>query len=919
MAQQGKEKTISSVSDILGFVLEQSELPPEKRTPVRPPETSELQAQSEYVSALVDALALPGTFVGDETLKTIQGLVDPETKIQTFDDRIGNVKLKASDIPAFLQNPDEFVDKRFESRKNLAKMEKLQWGGEQMKMLAGSTYAKKMGLFDNYSKEMKSIMERAVGQASKQSKQQTDKVWVAQASEKILKEGYLNKKIQRLNQKLQSPNLSPAERNQITKEIDSIMTDYKYALNVPERDEEGKVKKYGEGKGITPSFRNLLEKEMRAYQEELLAGRNVEDLSKEEFDEYSKAQEASNMVRLWNKYQQTGKIDRQIKERKEELNEQRQAIAKGDVITINGRKIDYSQLSSAERSEAIREIRKQMRDINSANRSLQRMKFWSGVGKAEGTYYGIKNTLSAGSLEALLNGDFYDPKKGYGGCPSKEGDIELNGVKIKFMKADNEKEDGTEKSRLIQNYNNAMVNLYYMNPVNIMKSLTNGEFFAWRANQIQEELQSMWGVSAGDFVHLKDPKFWSFYKKFKKLDAEGQAKLLASPEYTQYGKLMGRIGKFLGDKDSELGKKLLKAEQLAARFARYGNLAKIFNTPKRLLNQLQDNTIGKIQEGVRDRVVGFLSKLKMFSGNEGAQALLNAWGAGAGGKALSGAISSAVVGALGLAGSAVAGPLGLAISAAASKVLEKVTKLSIKVFIFAFFGVFGLFVLIIGGIGSGKKQSNVDAYSREIPGSVYYNYEDSFDYGNTDFDNEIDGEYHDPLNPDDNWDGDGSGPDTPNECVQGEDLQDVYKRARDFVSSTYGNVTASMYYTYPGEYWYEYGEDWWWCVSTTSGIHCRADKITTGSCSYVYNLFVHELIHQLQGSSCSKYMKEWGADYLSQNAGGYRFSTSKGCIRATELPTNSCSPQEKIDAALCKNTSNSCFQDISNHMSGFCD
>ncbi len=655
---------------------------------------------------------------------------------------------------------------------------------------------------------------------------------------------------------------------------------------------------------------------MRAYQEELLAGRNVEDLSKEEFNEYSKAQEASNMVRLWNKYQQTGKIDRQIKERKEELNEQRQAIAKGDVITINGRKIDYSQLSSAERSEAIREIRKQMRDINSANRSLQRMKFWSGVGKAEGTYYGIKNTLSAGSLEALLNGDFYDPKKGYGGCPSKEGDIELNGVSIKFMKADNEKEDGSEKSRLMQNYNNAMVNLYYMNPVNMMKSLTNGEFFAWRADQIQEELQKMWGVSAGDFVHLKDPKFWSFYKKFKKLDAEGQAKLLASSEYAVYGKLMGRIGKFLGNKDSELGKKLLKAEQLAARFARYGNLAKFFNTPKRLLNQLQDNTVGKIQQGVRDRVVGFLSKLKMFSGNEGAQALLNAWGAGVGGKALSGAISSAVVGALGLAGSAVAGPLGLAISAAASKVLEKVTKVSIKVFIFAFFGVFGLFVLIIGGIGSGKKQSKIDAYSREIPGEIYY--DSSFtSYGNSDYSGNNDGIYEDPFNPDQDWDGDTDAPDIPFDPEAAASLQAIYKQAQDYVGSNYGKVTVPLDVVYPGDYWYEWLSDWAWCVSTSSGIHCKGDKLSVSSPSYVHNLFVHELIHRLQGG-CSLYMSEWGADYLSNNAGGYVFDTAGGCIRATELPTNFCSPQEKIDAALCKNTGSACFQEISRKVSGFC-
>jgi hypothetical protein len=746
MAQQGKEKTISSVSDILGFILKQSELPPEKRTPVRPPETSELQAQSEYVGALVDALALPGTVVGDEILKTVQGLVDPEAKIQTSRDRIGNVKLKASDIPTFLQNPDDFVDKLFQGRKNLAKMEKLQWAGEQMKMLAGSTYAKKMGLFDNYSKEMKSVMERAVGQSAKVSSQATDQTWINEAAVKIKNEGYVGRRYRELERKLESRDISASERREIVEEMGEIDKYYNNSFRIGNK----------ELKEEDAGFRSLLQKEMDIRREEILRGRNIEDLSKEEFEEYSKTQEASNMIGLWNKYQETGKIGRQIEERKGELNKQRKAISKGDVIIINGRKFDYSNLSSKERREGLREVRKQIRNVNSANRSLQRMKFWSGVGKAEGAYHGIKNTLSAGSIEAVLNGDFYDPNKRYGGCPSKEEKIELNGVSIKFMNADNLKENGEPKSKLQQSYNEAMVNLYYMNPVNLMKSLTNGEVFAWRAYKIQNKMEDLWvkkyGVSREDFKYLQKPEFWSFCKKFINLDPEGQAKLLASPEYSMYSSLIGRVGKFLGGKDGELGKKL------ASRFAMFGNLARVFNTPKRLLTKFQDGTVGKIQQGVRDRAIGFLSKFKMFSKNEGAQALLNAWGAGAGGKALSGAISSAVVGFLGLTGSAIAGPLGLAISTEASKLIEKVTKLSIKVFIFAFFGIFGL-IILIGGIGSGKKQSRIDAYSREIPGSIYYN--ESFEgYG---------GSYY--SDDGDDWIDDGPDiipPITDEECILGE-------------------------------------------------------------------------------------------------------------------------------------------------------
>jgi hypothetical protein len=241
--------------------------------------------------------------------------------------------------------------------------------------------------------------------------------------------------------------------------------------------------------------------------------------------------------------------------------------------------------------------------------------------------------------------------------------------------------------------------------------------------------------------------------------------------------------------------------------------------------------------------------------------------------------------------------------------------LSIKVFIFAFFGIFGL-IILIGGIGSGKKQSRIDAYSREVPGEIYY--DQSFtSYGNSDYSGSNDGIYEDPFDPNQDWDGDTDAPDIPFDPAAAATLQAIYRQAQNYVGSNYGTVTVPLDVVYPGDYWYEWLYDWAWCVSTPSGIHCKGDKLSASSPTYVHNLFVHELIHRLQGG-CSLYMSEWGADYLSNNAGGYVFDTAGGCIRATELPTNSCSSQDKIDAALCKNTGSACFQEISRKISGFC-
>ncbi len=59
-----------------------------------------------------------------------------------------------------------------------------------------------------------------------------------------------------------------------------------------------------------------------------------------------------------------------------------------------------------------------------------------------------------------------------------------------------------------------------------------------------------------------------------------------------------------------------------------------------------------------------------------------------------------------------------------------------------------------------------------------------------------------------------------------------------------------------------------------------------------------------------------GADYLSSNGGGYVFSTPSGCKKATEINTSSCSRQEAVDAALCRNTNTDCFRQVSGQILG---
>jgi len=97
-----------------------------------------------------------------------------------------------------------------------------------------------------------------------------------------------------------------------------------------------------------------------------------------------------------------------------------------------------------------------------------------------------------------------------------------------------------------------------------------------------------------------------------------------------------------------------------------------------------------------------------------------------------------------------------------------------------------------------------------------------------------------------------------------------------------------------------------WCYSGLDYVYCKVDKLLGASNRYAYLLFVHELIHQIQGDSCPSMVREWGADYLSEGAGGY------GC----RVSTSACTPEEAVNAALCWDTSTACYRDVAAQVNG---
>ena len=128
-------------------------------------------------------------------------------------------------------------------------------------------------------------------------------------------------------------------------------------------------------------------------------------------------------------------------------------------------------------------------------------------------------------------------------------------------------------------------------------------------------------------------------------------------------------------------------------------------------------------------------------------------------------------------------------------------------------------------------------------------------------------------------------------CESGESLKSFFKR----IATDMGVSSAELGFISPGDSKYTAGS--WWCIAASmDSVLCKSDKVN--SCSNgIAKLFVHETVHLRQYRNASrKYgtlFMEWGADWISQDGGGYRFVTSEGkTIRASETPLlPSCTPE----------------------------
>jgi len=905
MANSNKTDNYDVVGGIFDFIFKESSKPPQKRRPVYPSgNLSGMPADDKLIAAdLLAALAAPGVFVSNTALEEFKGALDIELLNLNMDEN-GGIKVKATGIKDLIKDPVKFVESSYQRAKsNRRKGRALFLGGALTDFVAnawahkyGNKEAQKAvlaGTVANQKAELY-IVSRALGQYQRGSPVVTDLDFMSQRSFDLLG---------RKTFKDQWGNISQEDKNRFANLLSSNSKKAdieKYLVSKYGVEQEKNFSRAASGgykSGITYGIQrgDLTMDEVRAR-----AKKDPKSVYKREtFEEGSKLDisdpnlyrnlERNNLVEL---IQTSDGPEKEMYERvlflleanKPEL-KKKLNLLKEEIRTTT----DHSRKSL---------IEEELKDTKALLGVLDTKSIAGELGQGEGYINSIRNVVigkGVNPIKSILDQSFFDKRKNTHLNPLKESSIGGGLEKIEFLSA---KSSG---SGLLNKFNKTGETLYYTNPRTWVRTLVTGEGFAWIANNKINSAIKIFGDVEG-FKEVSD-----YAKTFLEITSFDDLNKGITT-------LMNRIK--LTNANKKLSPEQLKSiENLLNSTASFRKLAHRFSRLKRWATEKQKIFLDAT-ENLRKKIVKMLEKSKLFQklfeklGTSATSTLLKEFIAKGSIKALVKSFVTAIATAIGIP---TTGPGSLLIAFATQIVVEiawrvgkflvkaqvAIAKFQINLYKLLLLGFVGIIILIFSmGSGSYNKYNRLNtSYANVIPGQVEKceEYEEVID--------PIDPT--DPTNPFDP-------PVLPYEYPSGGDIQQIFASASDYVSRTYRPVSTQLkLVNCPGGEMCE-SIGWAWCYSSTS-IYCKGPELASvlGNPNYLYDLFVHELLHQIQGScGGNTNMHEWGADYLSNNGGRYMFTTLSGCKRATQIGSSSCTPQQIVDAALCWDTSTQCYIDI---------
>lgn len=892
MAKAKSPSNYDVVGGIFDFIFTEADKPVDKRRPVRP---TGFSAGGALTDAIFAALEKPGVFMSNNIIDEFNSALDINIAQVNFNE-YGRIKLSTNSLAGYLKDPTKQIKGTFDRAKGVRKASRVRMLGETMDDFLTTAWAQKYGNLEakkitlaNASANEKTEaykIAKALGESHRPVERKTDLGMRYRKSSEYSKVGQLDRSndsmidrtIELMGRKTFRSNWDSLPNNDKVK-FENILTRGKVT---PIEIQQFLVKNYGNQ--YAQNFSRVL----------LSFGANEKiDISD---PEVYKTLENDHITGRINALR--GAAPNSPDEKQREMYEKIKVMinvrTEKQIADLEG-KLSNPNLTPKERARVTQAIQ----DGKEALKSLWggKMVLIPAVGQLEGYINSINNTwgglMGAQNLvPSILNGDFFDSEKNTAG-PTKSislGIKDLEGMKIIVAKRDD--------NRVINAYNQMGESLYYMTPRSIFRTLfVNGEGFARLLNHNIMSLQDLEKEFGGFGVRGYEVK--EITKNINEKVGRDLDNYLNSA-------LNGlRTSGKLSAEDLKKISKLLDSSK------NMRNLTNIFSVPARLNGAIRkriETAIAPKLKKARAKIVATFLKNKNIASwvaKTGGGKLLRTFIQEGGLKNLLKPIVTAIAGTLGIALT----PLGgFFVSIATSVAMEFAMKGVTVLFQIGKIALIAVVAVIVLGLGGAKKTWNkfnkrTYSYNYVVPDTVKQcEVYDEIYAGGIDDPNPYPG-----------------GPDFP-PYTGGGSVYEIFAQAREYVSSNFRPVgTDLVLINCPGHDMCS-SIGWAWCYSAGS-IYCKADKMLGASPQVVFELSVHELLHQIQGwGSCDTDMREWGADYLSNNGGGYSFSTSSGCQRATQIDTSSCSEDEARDAALCWNTSTSCWNSIRRQINGrFCN
>ena len=641
MPQGKQEQYEDAIGSIFDFIFAESQKPPSKSKPLK---VTGIDGTSEIVDALAAAVENPAMFVNNNTIEAFQDFVDIDLAKIQLDDRGGAIKFNLKNIGQIIKDPDKFIDSQFARAEAIRKSQRMASTGEAMRGVVAGSWAAKKGL--DYE------TRRALAQVGRGDEFSSD----------------MKTRADKLMQKHFSSGSYSVKKSQLIKKYGSKKGEELF--NFYRKAE--KAYHTGTEKDRAAIFSGSVGNISDLYS--FLEAENIREKASFETDPQKKEdyRSASRFIENMSAVGELRKVMEESKKRMKYHQDQIKLLKK----------------QGAPQSD-IDQHRKSIRDLRSDYNTAQRYEFASNIGKLEGNWYTAKDLFVDGNLlPNVINGKFFNdnfnqikwlqPAKqfertfttnvGLRGNRRAEG-------KVKFLDV----KEGSNKFQ--QAYYDSMAPLYYLSPVTLVKSLGNGEVFAYRANLIEKAFKKKMGdVLSKSIAGFDMDKFMG-----EVLSGNGEA-YLATLTDSIAPDLLKKMEKFIGQQE--------RWNKLAYNFSAISRLKD--DITKKVKDMIEKRLGGEIKEVIGKRLleVGFIQQF--------GKAAVQTWMEKGGLRPL---VRGLVNAALQAVGFSIAGPVGNAIVTAltwvATEVIMKMAKPVIKVSVkFVVFFVGGCFTLVLVAFGS---------------------------------------------------------------------------------------------------------------------------------------------------------------------------------------------------------------------------